>query len=444
MTPVHEVNFDGLIGPTHNYITLSWGNRASMDNWGETSNPRAAALQGLEKMKRLHDLGVRQGILPPLDRPLLAPLRQHGFAGTDADILARASEQTPDLLAACYSASAMWAANSATITPSRDSTDGKVHFTAANLLSKFHRSLEADQTAASLRTIFTGDHFRHHAVLPRTEVFADEGAANHCRLCRDHGEPGLHLFVYGRDTVRPGPAPQKFPARQTRQAFEAIVRRHRLRASQVVFAQQNPAAIDAGIFHNDVIATGHRDIFFYHELAYVDTPGVVNRLRDAFAARTGGSLRLIEVTDRELPLDLAVRSYLFNSQLVTMADGRTLLLAPRECESTPRVRAYLDELLARKGCPLDAVEFVSVDQSMRGGGGPACLRLRVLLTEEQLRGVRGNVLLTDELYERLRQTIDRTYPESVSYADLSDPAFFTHCRLATAGVYSALALPSRR
>ncbi|HZY84559.1 MAG TPA: N-succinylarginine dihydrolase, partial [Gemmataceae bacterium] len=445
MTPAHEVNFDGLVGPTHNYGVLSWGNRASMTNWGETSSPKAAALQGLEKMKRLHDLGGRQGVLPPPPRPRLGPLRQLGFTGADADVLRRAAEEAPKLLAACYSASAMWAANSATVTPSGDSADGKAHFTPANLVSKFHRALEADQTAATLRAIFAGDdQFRHHAPLPAAAPFADEGAANHCRLCLDHGGPGLHLFVYGRDEMGPGFAPRRFPARQSRQACEAVARRHGLPAARAVFARQNPAAIDAGVFHNDVIAASHRDVFFYHELAYVDSPAVVKRLSESFEALTGRPLRTVEVAARELPLELVVRSYLFNSQIVTAADGRTVLVAPRECEREPRVRSYLGALLARKGSPFGALEYVGVGQSMQGGGGPACLRLRVVLTEEQIRGLRGDVLLTEELYERLRGAVERTYPEKVSFADLADPAFLNQCRVATAAVYADLGLAGLR
>jgi succinylarginine dihydrolase len=441
MTTAYEVNFDGLIGPTHNYGVLSWGNRASMSNYQAISNPREAALQGLAKMKRLHDLGVRQAVLPPLIRPYLEPLRHIGFAGTDRDILTSAGREAPELLAACYSASAMWAANSATVTPAADSADGKVHFTPANLISKFHRSLEADQTAASLRAIFRdGTHFQHHDPLPRADFFADEGAANHTRLCVDCGGPGLHLFVYGRDAGAPGPAPQQFPARQTRQACEAICRQHGLRADRVVFAQQNPAVVDAGVFHNDVIATGDRDVFFYHELAYVDTPALVQRLSEAFAALTGRALRLIEVKSSEVPVELAVSSYLFNSQLVMTGDGRTLLFAPSKCATQPRVHAYLNELLARPKSPIDALAYTDVNQSMRGGGGPACLRLRVVLTEEQLRGLGGNVLMNDALYERLRATILRTYPQAVSFADLTDHALPEQCRLATAEIYRILGL----
>ena len=439
MTPAHEVNFDGLIGPTHNYHALSWGNLASTTNLGEPSRPKAAALQGLDKMKRLHDLGVRQAVLPPQMRPCLAPLRQLGFAGSDGDVLQRARDEAPELLAACYSASAMWAANSATVTPSADSADGKVQFTPANLISKFHRALEVESTAAMLRAIFAdGAHFRHHEPLPGADFFGDEGAANHTRLCGEYGGPGLHLFVYGRDALTPGRLPQTYPARQTRQASEAVRRQHGLSHGQTLFAQQNPAVIDAGVFHNDVIATGNRDVFLYHERAYVDTPAVITRLGEAFAAMTGKPLRLLAVTEREIPLELAVNSYLFNSQIVQAADGRTILIAPAECRHLPRVCAYLDDLLARPHCPFDAVEFVEVNQSMRNGGGPACLRLRVVLTAEQLRSLRGNVLLTDELFEQLRTVIQHTYPETIAFADLANSNFVRHCQAAVAQIHALL------
>ena len=58
-----EANFDGLVGPTHNYAGLSVGNVASLNNAKNTSNPKQAAKQGLAKMKALADLGMVQGVL---------------------------------------------------------------------------------------------------------------------------------------------------------------------------------------------------------------------------------------------------------------------------------------------------------------------------------------------------------------------------------------------
>src|SRR4051794_41421658 len=89
MSNALEVNFDGIVGPTHNYAGLSFGNVASQAHGGSVSHPREAALQGLAKMKFLHDLGVRQAVLPPQPRPDLGTLRRLGFGGSDADLLWR-------------------------------------------------------------------------------------------------------------------------------------------------------------------------------------------------------------------------------------------------------------------------------------------------------------------------------------------------------------------
>jgi succinylarginine dihydrolase len=66
-----EVNFDGLVGPTHNYAGLAPGNLHSINNKSKPSNPCEAALQGLDKMKLMHDLGYKQAIIPPQERPLI-------------------------------------------------------------------------------------------------------------------------------------------------------------------------------------------------------------------------------------------------------------------------------------------------------------------------------------------------------------------------------------
>ena len=121
-----EVNFDGLIGPTHNYAGLSPGNVPSLSNAGAESRPREAALQGLAKMRRVRDLAwdgqgqPPQGVLVPQQRPDLGLLRRLGFTGDDARVLESAAEASPTVLAACWSASSMWAANAATVSPSAE------------------------------------------------------------------------------------------------------------------------------------------------------------------------------------------------------------------------------------------------------------------------------------------------------------------------------------
>src|SRR6266566_7084379 len=265
-----EINFDGLPGLTHSYSGLAIGNLASERNKSFVANPREAALQGLAKMKALADRGFAQGVLPPHERPDIAALRALGFAGSEQEILAKAARQAPQLLAACSSAAAMWVANAATVSPSADTADGRVHFTPANLVTHFHRALETPTTTRVLRAIFAdADKFAVHEALPATAQFGDEGAANHTLFVADDAERGIEMFVYGRVAFDAASGvPRRYPARQTREASEAVARRHRLDPARTVFAQQHPDAIDAGVFHNDVIAVGTGNVLFCHERAF--------------------------------------------------------------------------------------------------------------------------------------------------------------------------------
>lgn len=418
-----EANFDGLVGPTHNYAGLSVGNLASEANLGRKSNPRAAALQGLEKMKALHDRGYWQGVLPPLERPDIPALRRLGFAGSDAQVLAAAARE-PILLAACSSASSMWTANAATVSPSADTADGRVHFTPANLVSKLHRALEPEATGTVLQRVFADDGcFVHHPALPAHESLGDEGAANHTRFATAYGQPGVEFFVYGKHGARPGHQPQRFVARQTRLASEAIARLHGLEPERTVFAQQAPAVIDAGVFHNDVIAVGNLDVLFCHEQAFDDQGAAFGELERAL----GCALKRIVVPRERVSVEDAVRTYLFNSQL--LADGdKHLLLAPSECAEDPAVAAYLDELVGTS--PIHDVLYMDLRQSMHNGGGPACLRLRVVLTEAERAAVAPGVWLDDEKYVELRQWVTRHYRDALHPDDLADPALLQESQTA--------------
>jgi succinylarginine dihydrolase len=337
-----EVNFDGLPGPTHNYSGLSEGNLASERNRNLIADPRQAASQGLAKMKALADAGYAQAVLPPHERPAVDALRALGFAAdSDAGVIAGAAREAPQLLAACSSAAAMWAANAATVSPSSDTTDRRVHFTPANLVSHFHRSLEAPTTTHVLRAIFNdAEKFVIHESLPAAAQFGDEGAANHMRFAAGAATPGIELFVYGRVALDASVAPpQRYPARQTREASEAIGRRHGLDRSCTLFAQQNPAAIDAGAFHNDVVAVANEAVLFCHEHAFVSPETLFASLRSSL----GPAFTPIVVRESEVSLDRAVATYLFNSQLITRADGSMLLVAPAECledeaVASPRAR----------------------------------------------------------------------------------------------------------
>jgi succinylarginine dihydrolase len=437
-----ELNLDGIVGPTHSYAGLSYGNLASQRSRLEPSSPRRAALEGLAKMKRLAELGVPQAVLPPHERPDVEALRRLGFAGRDeAAILDRAGREDPALLAACCSASGMWAANAATVSPSADAADGRVHFTPANLVTQFHRSLEPRTTSAVLRAIFADErHFAHHDPLPSASPFADEGAANHTRLAAGYARRGVEVFVYGRSALRNDePGPKRYPARQTREACAAIARLHGLRDEQVVLLRENPDAIDAGAFHNDVVAVGNLDVLFFHEQAFADGAAAAEDVRRAYERACGGPLTMIPVSAGDVSLADAVESYLFNSQLVRTGDGRTVLIAPSECANHPRVRPYLDALVSGGG-PIAGVEYVDVRQSMRNGGGPACLRLRVALSRAELAGVHGGVMLDGALHERLTAWVERHYRDRLEPNDLRDPKLLAESRAALDALTTLLGL----
>ena len=422
ISSVKEVNFDGLVGPTHNYSGLAVGNVASMSHGGLVSNPKEGALQGLLKMKSLMDAGYAQGVLPPQQRPDIGALRDLGFSGSNGEVLARASKEAPQLLRAVCSASSMWTANAGTITPSIDAPDSRVHFTPANLQSSFHRYLEPQTTGRVLKAIFRDEqHFCHHPVLPATPAFSDEGAANHTRLCGEHGEPGVHLFVYGRQAfgdVRSGERePKRYPARQTLEASQAVARQHGLTDAQTVFAQQHPDAIDAGVFHNDVIAVGNGPVLLYHEMAFLDEEGTLDELRTKMAS----PLIPVRVPLEAVSMEDAVASYLFNSQLLSNPDGTMTLVVPGECQEREAVWRTIQDYLLAGNNPISEVVVKDVKQSMRNGGGPACLRLRVVLTEAERAALSGRVLLTNALYTDLTAWVERHYRVRLAPDDLADP-----------------------
>jgi succinylarginine dihydrolase len=439
-----EVNFDGLVGPTHSYAGLSYGNVASARNQGAASSPRRAALQGLAKMEAVAALGLVQGVLPPHERPHIPTLRARGYGGTDAEILAKVAKDDPVLLARVSSASAMWTANAATVMPAADAHDRRTHFVVANLREMFHRAIEPPVTERALRAIFRDEsRFAVHAALPRESSagadFGDEGAANHTRLTASSSNggatAGVHFFVYGTasDAAR---GPGRFPARQTLEASERVAQLGLLDRGRCVFAQQNADAIDAGVFHNDVIAVGNGNLMICHELAFEDRVATLASLRNV----VGDALVIAEIRAAEVSLEDAVKSYLFNSQLLTLPDGSMALVAPCECEENPRVKAAIERVIADGANPLARAVYMDVRESMRNGGGPACLRLRVPMTDADLAAMNRAVLVDAAKLAELRAWITKHYRESLLPSDLADPALLRESRDALDELTRILAL----
>lgn len=410
---IREINFDGIVGPSHNYAGLSLGNLASARSAGSVSQPRAAALQGIDKMRSNIGLGLIQGVFVPQPRPARAWLAE---LGTDIE---RAEHH---IAANAMSASSMWAANAATVSPAPDTADGKCHLTVANLRTMPHRSHEWVASLAQLRLAFAGPAFAVHGPVP--SAFGDEGAANHMRLAPGHGEAGVEVFVYG---VSGGP----FPARQNVEASKAIARLHRLDSSRTIFAAQSEEAIAAGAFHNDVVAVANGPVLFAHEKAFADRDALVDRL----AAAVPG-FELVEVPDAEVPIGDAISSYLFNAQLVTPPDGAMTLVAPTECRDTPTVAAWIERHLASNGA-IRRVNFVDVRQSMANGGGPACLRLRVACDPSD---VDPRFLVDEAKLDRLARVIGNCWPEEISSDEIQSPALVAEIERARIALLETLEL----
>lgn len=441
MVTAREFNFDGLVGPSHNYAGLSFGNVASFNNVKSMSNPKEAALQGLAKMRALATRGFAQALLPPQARPNFRLLRSIGFTGSDADVIARAYKEAPVILACAYSASPMWTANAGTVSPSADTADGRTHFTVANLNNKLHRSYEHTQTVRTLRALFKDErHFAVHDALPSTPAFGDEGAANHTRLCAAHGSPGIEMFVYGRVEFDPdAPAPKRFPARQTLEASQAVARLHGLNEKRTVYIQQDPAIIDQGVFHNDVIAVGNGNVLFYHEQAFVNEAATLASLQQAMAS-VHAELRPVRVNAADISVADAVSSYLFNSQLLSKPNGKMALVVPQECHENQAVAQYLQGLVASGGAIDELISF-DLRQSMRNGGGPACLRLRVTLSEVEAAAMHQGVIMTDALYQKLVAWVERHYRDRLAPADLADPSLAIEVQVALDELTTILGLP---
>jgi succinylarginine dihydrolase len=410
---VVEINFDGIVGPSHNYAGLSPGNLAASANAGQISHPRDAALEGIAKMRANLALGLTQGILLPHRRPNHAWLSR---LATDA------ANAAPWLRAAALSASPMWAANAATVSPAADTVDGRCHLTVANLQTMPHRSHEWPQTLAQLRLAFADPAFAIHDPVP--SPFGDEGAANHMRLAEHHGAPGVEIFVHG---VAGG----GFPVRQHAEAGQAIARAHQLDPARTLHVAQSEAAIAAGAFHNDVVAVADGLTLFAHEQAFAEPRAFYERLRTLLPR-----VEIVEVPAAAVPLAEAIRSYLFNAQLLSLPDGGQALILPAEARDVEPVWAWLQSMVAGNG-PIRRLELVDVRQSMRNGGGPACLRLRVACDPAH---VDPRFLVDDAKLDRIAEVVERHWPERIAPADLPSPALWSRIEQARAVLLSELEL----
>ena len=226
------------------------------------------------------------------------------------------------------------------------------------------------------------------------------------RLGPAHDAPCVEVFVYG---VAGG----GFPARQHVEASRAIARLHGLDPALTLFVAQSEDAIAAGAFHNDVVAVANEHVLFAHEQAFADKAGFYAALREMLP-----EVEIVEVPAAVVSLADAIRSYLFNAQLVTLPEGGMALILPEEARETPAVWTWLEEMVKGNG-PIRRLCVVDVRQSMANGGGPACLRLRVVADPATI----DHRFLVDEAkLDRLAAIVSANWPERIAPTDLLDPA----------------------
>ena len=407
-----EINFDGLIGPTHNYAGLSQGNLASQKHLNKTSNPKAAALQGLDKMRLIMDQGIPQGFFLPHERPHLKTLRALGFSGTDEDIINRATKQNPLLLKNVYSASSMWAANAATFSPSIDSYDQNIHITPANLNTMFHRSIEHEFTQTQLELMFGGVAIVHDPI-ENISGYGDEGAANHLRVSEQHLKSGFQIFVYGSSAFE---VHQGMITRQAEEISKAVSIMHQLDPDRVLFLKQNEQAINAGSFHNDIVSLANEEVFIFHQEAFADRvelERILHHLKDHVKG-----FHPIEILSEDISLDDLVSSYLLNSQLITVKNNEMMMLLPEEVQNHSNCMRWLEEI--KSSSPIKHIEFVDIRQSMMNGGGPACLRFKITVNNDEFNQINEKFLLTPKKLMDLRALVTKHYRDKLNPADLLD------------------------
>lgn len=393
----YEVNFEGLPSPLHLYSGLGQGNFASKNNKGGKSYPQKAALQSLTKIKLLKSLGIKEYLIPPQNRLSNLTINPKYF-------------EQEEKLRQLISSSNMWVANAATMSPSLDCKDNKTHFTIANLLSNPHRALESDYTQRFFEKIFEDSNINIH---PPLREF-DEGGANHTRLCPQYNSEGLEIFVYGFDDN-----PQISPiirARQSKKACEQIIENHQIKNHLII--KQNPEAIAKGVFHNDVISTGNLNFFMYHQKAF--ETNAIEQIHHQYKKIFGHDLIDLEIS--ELSIEDCVKSYIFNSQIV--GSNSMTMLAPAECKENQIIKDFIEKkIIQNPKIPINQVLFLDLEQSMQNGGGPACLRLRAVLKQEEINSIKAKIEFNDELFASLESWIEKYYPESFELNDLRDKDF---------------------
>jgi succinylarginine dihydrolase len=248
----------------------------------------------------------------------------------------------------------------------------------------------------------------------------------------------MELFVHGKSALVKDSGAAF--ARQAVEASHIVATTHGVGWGNFILAQQSRKAIEAGAFHNDVVAVSNENVLLCHEEAFENRAVLLEQLV-ARSDAAGFRLHVLEAKSDELTLAEAVKSYLFNSQIVTLPQGGMALILPHEVEETPRAKAYVDRVLASNG-PIREANYFDLRQSMRNGGGPACLRLRVVLTPDEISALSASAILDEARVSALEDIVKRRYRDRLAVTDLADPALLEEGRTALDEIGQVLGLGS--
>ena len=302
--------------------------------------------------------------------------------------------------------------NAATFSPSIDSYDQNIHITPANLNSMFHRSIEHEFTKTQLELMFGGI-AQVHKPIKNISGYGDEGAANHLRVCAQHLMPGFQIFIYGSSAFE---SHQGIIARQAEEISQAVSTQHQLDPERVLFLKQNEQAINSGSFHNDIVSLANEEVFIFHQEAFADRVELERVLHHLKEHVKG--FHPIEILSEDISLDDLVSSYLLNSQLITVDNNEMMMLLPEEVHNHPNCMRWLEEI--KSSSPIKHLEFVDIRQSMMNGGGPACLRFKAVVNNDEFDKLNEKFLLSPTKLMDLRALVSKHYRDKLYPEDLLD------------------------
>ena len=102
------------------------------------------------------------------------------------------------------------------------------------------------------------------------------------------------------------------------------------------------------------------------------------------------------------------------------------LILPEEVKDFSNCMSWLDKL--KQISDVKTFNFVDIRQSMMNGGGPACLRLKVILNEEEQNNLNQKFLMNNKKLDSIKLLIEREYRDVLYPDDLKDPSLLDESR----------------